>query len=340
MGANWGERRLCFAKLHSAGISLRLVRSPLAPKITITQGLAWCPCPLKLSVIFVLSGVRFPIPVQLVGARRLLHVAAKLKSHGGKEFGRKFVFPARNKTLEQRCRENRCWRRRFDSRKDRPASLTGIRYSSGKSLKGWLLQQRNRRQVEKPAGHYTASPPHFGYIGQREVVSVIFRIAQRGGLGIHFASSAARVGVLEDVQPFSVGTHQCILDSVVHHLHEVPCSRRAAMQIAFFGSSRNFLPPRWLRHVAASRRERFEDRIEMSDNLPFATNHLPRPALQGPYSTARATVHVLQTFGGKFVGAANIIDVIRISAIDHNVAGVELSSPFLQRVVHHRRRIP
>src|SRR5260370_13885545 len=165
MGANWGERRLCFAKLHNAGISLRLVRSPLAPKITITQGLAWCPCPLRLSVMFVLSGIRFPIPVHLLGAGRLLQVAANLNPHGGKEFGGKFVFSARNKTLKQRCRENRCWRGRFDGRKDRPASFAGIRYSSGKSLERWLLQQRNRGQVEKPAGHYTASPPHFGHIG-------------------------------------------------------------------------------------------------------------------------------------------------------------------------------
>src|SRR5260370_9373382 len=165
MGANWGERRLCFAKLHSAGISLRLVRSPLAPKITITQGLAWCPCPLKLSVIFVLSDIRFPIPVHLLGARRLLHVAAKLKSHGGKELGRKFVFPTRNKTLKQRCRENRCCRSRFDGRNVRPASLPAIRYSSGKSLKGFLLQQGNRCQVEKPTGHDATSSPDFGHIG-------------------------------------------------------------------------------------------------------------------------------------------------------------------------------
>src|SRR5258708_8123444 len=38
MMANWVERRLSSARLQSAGRSLRLVRSPLAPKITITQG--------------------------------------------------------------------------------------------------------------------------------------------------------------------------------------------------------------------------------------------------------------------------------------------------------------
>src|ERR1700688_3436545 len=102
MIANCGESSLSFAKLHNAGISLRLVKSPLAPKIVMTQGLAWCPCPLKLSVIFVLSGIGFSNPGNSLGAGRLLQVPAKLKPHRGKELGRKFIFPARNKTLEQR----------------------------------------------------------------------------------------------------------------------------------------------------------------------------------------------------------------------------------------------
>ena len=36
--ANSRESRLLFARLYSAGISLRAVRSPVAPKITMTQG--------------------------------------------------------------------------------------------------------------------------------------------------------------------------------------------------------------------------------------------------------------------------------------------------------------
>src|ERR1700733_4335126 len=38
--ANCLESRLSFARLHSAGINLRLVRSPVAPKMTMTQGAA------------------------------------------------------------------------------------------------------------------------------------------------------------------------------------------------------------------------------------------------------------------------------------------------------------
>src|SRR6267154_1988909 len=58
--ANWGGRSRPLAKLHSAGISLRFVRSPLAPKITITQGLACCPCSCKVSVIFIRSVFDLP----------------------------------------------------------------------------------------------------------------------------------------------------------------------------------------------------------------------------------------------------------------------------------------
>src|SRR2546426_12515247 len=38
--ANCFGRRLSCARLHSAGISLRFVRSPVAPKMTMTQGAA------------------------------------------------------------------------------------------------------------------------------------------------------------------------------------------------------------------------------------------------------------------------------------------------------------
>src|SRR5258705_1776532 len=175
--AKCGESSRSLAKLHNAGISLRFVRSPPAPKITITQGLACCPCSSKPSVIFVRSGISSPVPGHSLGGRGLLQVPAKLKSHRGQKLRRKIVFPARDKALKERCREHGCRRRRFDGCKDRPASLPGIRYPSGKSLKGWLLQQRNRRQVKQPTGHHTASPPHFGHIGQRKVIAVVLRIA-------------------------------------------------------------------------------------------------------------------------------------------------------------------
>src|SRR5882724_9724705 len=41
MMANWSVSSFADARLHSAGISLRLVKSPLAPKMTMTQGSAW-----------------------------------------------------------------------------------------------------------------------------------------------------------------------------------------------------------------------------------------------------------------------------------------------------------
>src|SRR5438270_2097715 len=81
MMANCLERRLSAARLQSAGISLRLVRSPVAPKITITHGAAtgfsWTwfirGCPV--------SGQKF---VQCAAFRLsgfLFRVAAKLKAH-------------------------------------------------------------------------------------------------------------------------------------------------------------------------------------------------------------------------------------------------------------------
>src|SRR6266403_2886423 len=98
--ANWGERSRPLAKLHSAGISLRFVRSPLAPKITMTQGLGCCPCSCKVSVIFIRSVLELPF-APLLGGRGFLDVSAKLKPHGGQEFVCKIVFAARDKALKE-----------------------------------------------------------------------------------------------------------------------------------------------------------------------------------------------------------------------------------------------
>src|SRR5262252_9677020 len=129
MMANCEESSLPCAKLHSAGISFRLVRSPLAPKITITQGLACCPCSCMSSVIWldlILHSILLP------STRGLLHVSAKLEAHRGQELVCKIVFSARYEALEERRSED--WRgsRGFDSGKDRPTAFARIRYSARK----------------------------------------------------------------------------------------------------------------------------------------------------------------------------------------------------------------
>src|SRR6266404_1955722 len=85
MMANCLESRLSAARLHSAGISLRFVRSPVAPKITITQGEA--------------TGFGFEWFMRILWSGFLFRVAAELKTHGRQKFCGKFPFAARREAL-------------------------------------------------------------------------------------------------------------------------------------------------------------------------------------------------------------------------------------------------
>src|SRR6202012_513644 len=97
---------LSAAKLHSAGISLRLVRSPLAPKMTMTHGDAaavvsgWCEFMDEVSAF----GLMTP---QSATALFFLYVAAKLKAHGGQNLGCEIGFSARGKALVERFGKHR-----------------------------------------------------------------------------------------------------------------------------------------------------------------------------------------------------------------------------------------
>jgi hypothetical protein len=46
----------------------------------------------------------------------------------------------------------------------------------------------------------------------------------------------------------------------------------------------------------------------------------------------------VQSFAGEFFRAANVVDVIGVAAVDHDVADVELTGQLVQRSVHHAGR--
>src|SRR5215472_17702373 len=118
--ANCSGRSFSSAKLQRAGTSLRLVRSPVAPQIVITQGEAsefvseysWF-----MRKIGILSR-DCDCPHRFLGTCLLLDVPAKLKTHGRKHFGRKIIFAARCESLIKRGAKNRRGRGRFNRGKN------------------------------------------------------------------------------------------------------------------------------------------------------------------------------------------------------------------------------
>src|SRR6202789_1423202 len=88
----------------------------------------------------------------------------------------------------------------------------------------------------------------------------MFGVSQRSGFGILGALVLADIGVIQNIQPFGVGRHDAIFDSVMHHFDEMARARRSAMQITLLGGALGFFAARSSRDVADSRGERFLER--------------------------------------------------------------------------------
>src|SRR5271167_1361508 len=144
--------------------------------------------------------------------------------------------------------------------------------------------------------------------------------------------------MLQDVQAFGVSSHEAVFDAVVDHLHEMAGARRAAMEVALFGSSADLFAARSAIDISAARRKRFENGVEVFHDIQFAANHLAVTTLEAPDAAAGPNVTIMNALAGEFTSAANIVDVVGISAVDDDVADFKLASEFVERGVHDRCR--
>src|ERR1700740_972721 len=106
-----------------------------------------------------------------------------------------------------------------------------------------------------------------------------------------------------------------------------------AVEITFFGSAADPFASGRARGVAAAGCQRFENGVEMLDDVFLAANHLAVAALESPDAAAGAHINVMEALVGEFLGAANVIDVIGIAAVDDDVVAFELAGEIVQRGV-------
>jgi hypothetical protein len=59
-------------------------------------------------------------------------------------------------------------------------------------------------------------------------------------------------------------------------------------------------------------------------------DHHAVAALQPPDAAARADIHILDAFGSQFLPAANIVDVVRVAAVDHDISGLQARAHILE----------
>src|SRR5208337_3837825 len=101
------------------------------------------------------------------------------------------------------------------------------------------------------------------------------------------------VGRAQDTQPFCIGGHDAVLDSVVHHLDEMARSVWPAVEITLLGRAIDLLPAGCAWNIAHPRSESRKDRVESLDDLVLPANHHAVTALQAPHSAAGAHVHIV-----------------------------------------------
>src|SRR6185312_15110147 len=137
-------------------------------------------------------------------------------------------------------------------------------------------------------------------------------------------------GLLSDIrrfenrEPLGIGGHHTVFDPVMHHLDEMPCTGRSAMQVTSLGRSAGLLAPRCAWNVAAPRRESGENRVEMPHRLRLAADHHAIAALKAPDAAAGADIDIVDALGHELLGSPDIVDVIGIAAVDYDVAALEM----------------
>ena len=85
-------------------------------------------------------------------------------------------------------------------------------------------------------------------------------------------------------------------------------------------------------------RELSEDRIETLHDRLLAADHHAKAALEAPHPAARSNVDVMDALGRDGFRAADVVDVIRVAAINQDVPRLEMGQEVRDGVVHGRRR--
>src|SRR5436309_1477039 len=138
----------------------------------------------------------------------------------------------------------------------------------------------------------------------------------------------------DNVEALGVGGHDAILDAVVDHFDEVACTVWSTVEVALLGSSPHALPAGSAGCCIDAWSQGREERVEMLDDLVLSTDHQAVAALESPNAAARANVNVVDVLSLELGGAPDIIAIVRVAAIDDDVARSEVWDNVGQRCIH------
>ena len=92
------------------------------------------------------------------------------------------------------------------------------------------------------------------------------------------------------------------------------------------------------RHITDARRDRLEYRVKVLHHIILAADHHAVTALQTPNAAAGSHIDIVNSLLGEILGAPNIVDVVRVAAVDQDVVFLQMWNDLGDRIVHRCRR--
>ena len=191
-----------------------------------------------------------------------------------------------------------------------------------------------RGQIEQPRSNHAAVAPELGDVVEGEVVLKVFVAREAARCRRSAAAVLSGAGVLEEVEAFGVCGHQRRT-----RCRCAPSSRsapplRAAMQVTEARQCQTAAAA-GTTSLSVSGRESRERSARAGVTIArIAANHEAIAALEPPDASAHASVDVLHTGRAKRIGPPNVVDVMRVAAVNDDVTGSQM------RGQHRRSRYP
>ena len=135
------------------------------------------------------------------------------------------------------------------------------------------------------------------------------------------------------LRPSAYDGHHPVLDPVVHHLHEVPGTVGSAVEIAVLRGRRLTGAARGADGAVDPGRDRPEHGVEMGHHLVLPADHQAETPVEAEDPAAGADVDVVDAAGPQALGPVDVVAVVRVAAVDDDVARFQVLEQLLDRVV-------
>src|SRR5215213_11834774 len=294
--ANSSGSLLWEARSYRAGTSLRAVRSPEAPKITMTPGSGTRGSLCSSRSMSCRTCVSAIVWLLLLLCGRLFdRVPAELAAQGGYDLHGEGVLLAGGETGE----EGACYgiRRHVlcDRLEDGPASLAGVLDVAADAVQVGVVFEGVLGELEEPA---TDDAPLVPQAREGPEVVVV-------------------AGLLQDLEPFGVGLEHPVLDAVVDHLGEVPGSRVPEERVPLPG------------------REGLEGRLDVLEGVRVAPDHRAVADVVAPDASRDSGIEPPQTRVPDLPGPRHRIPEVGVGPVHDDVALVRQVHELVDHLVRH-----